>query len=122
MTEHSGIFPDSKICWCCGNKYDASKKRCVRRTERLGHPCELYSSYNARRCKTRSIQLRKFGHCKGKVKNKSWGLRHLKIKTFKTVEERFKYFDKKLKKLGLRKFARMNEWKDELIQIVISDV
>lgn len=119
MTEHSGIIPDSSICWCCGFKYNSRKKRCVR-GYRLGHPCELYSEHG--KCKTQSVQKRKFGHCKGRVRNKSWGLTNLKIRSHQNVEKRLNYFDKKLKALGLREFALMNEWKDDLIEIVISDV
>ncbi len=124
VTEHSEItqkyFPDIKICWCCGNKYDTLKNRCIP-GEHFGHPCELMSKKG---CKTRKIRLRNFGHCHGKVRNKSWGLkmRQLKIKKFKNMEEKFKYFDKKLKALKLKKFALNNEWKDELIEIVISDI
>lgn len=108
-----------KACWCCGMAYSSTMNVCG--LVELEEPCDLLSKKG--KCKTRSIQLRKFGHCEGKVKNKSWGLKKnkLQIKKFKSVIKRLEYYDKKLKFLRLKKHALMKEWKDDLIEIVISD-
>ena len=122
MTKHSGIaeklFPNTKICWCCGREYDPLEDKCIRGYGRLGHPCHLFDG----RCKTKSVELRMYGHCKGKVTNKSWGMKksELEIVKFDSILDKLEYYDSELKELKLKKHAIMNSWSDEPIDLVIS--